>query len=126
MKVITKPEILTVLEQYDPLLEIERGFINYSKGLACIPPVGELMLEKGEVHIKYGYLKGGKHYVIKVASGFYNNPAIDLPSSNGLMILFCTETGQAKCLLQDEGVLTDHRTAIAGAIAAKYFAPEEV
>ena len=42
------------------------------------------------------------------------------------MMLFSTETGEAKCLLQDEGILTDHRTAIAGAIVAKYFAPAVV
>ena len=123
MKIVTKPEILTVLRQFDPLLDVESGFVDYSKGLACIPPVSELVLEKGEVHIKCGYLKAGVHYVIKVASGFYGNSVLGLPSSNGLMMLFSTETGEAKCLLQDEGILTDHRTAIAGAIVAKYFAP---
>ena len=126
MKIVTKSEILTVLRQFDPLLDVESGFVDYSKGLACIPPVSELVLEKGEVHVKCGYLKAGVHYVIKVASGFYGNSVLGLPSSNGLMMLFSTETGEAKCLLQDEGILTDHRTAIAGAIVAKYFAPAVV
>tara|TARA_B000000460_G_C21529286_1_gene399867 strand:- start:40 stop:351 length:312 start_codon:yes stop_codon:yes gene_type:complete len=101
MKIVTKSEILTVLRQFDPLLDVESGFVDYSKGLACIPPVSELVLEKGEVHVKCGYLKAGVHYVIKVASGFYGNSVLGLPSSNGLMMLFSTETGEAKCLLQD-------------------------
>jgi len=91
-----------------------------------VPPVGELMLEKGEVHIKYGYLRGGEYYVIKIASGFYGNSQLGLPSGNGLMLLFNQQTGQPAAILLDEGYLTDIRTAVAGSIAAKYLAPRNV
>lgn len=83
-------------------------------------------MDKGEVHIKYGYVKADDYYVIKVASGFYQNPKIGLSSSNGLMLLFSQHTGELICTLLDEGYLTDVRTAIAGAICAKYLAPEEI
>ena len=91
-----------------------------------MPPVGELLLEAGEAHIKYGYLQGGDYYVIKIASGFYGNPQLGLPSSNGMMLLFSQQTGQPVAILLDEGHLTDVRTAVAGAIAAKYLAPKHV
>ena len=91
-----------------------------------VPPVGELILEKGEVHIKYGYVKEEDYYVIKVASGFYQNPELGLPSSNGLMMLFSQETGELLSILHDEGHLTDVRTALAGAVVAKHLAPEKV
>jgi ornithine cyclodeaminase len=64
--------------------------------------------------------------VIKVASGFYDNPAIGLPSGNGLMMLYSQETGELVSILLDEGYLTDIRTAVAGAIVAKYMAPSKV
>jgi len=39
-------------------------------------------LDKGEVHIKSGYIEGEEFYVIKIASGFYGNPSIGLPSGS--------------------------------------------
>jgi ornithine cyclodeaminase len=47
-------------------------------------------------------------------------------SGNGMMLLFSQHNGQAICALLDEGLLTNIRTAVAGAIAAKYLAPERV
>ncbi|MBN1272884.1 MAG: hypothetical protein JXB26_11510 [Candidatus Aminicenantes bacterium] len=41
-----------------------------------------------DVHIKYGYIKKDNVYVIKIASGFYENENLGLPSGNGLMLLF--------------------------------------
>ena len=64
--------------------------------------------------------------MIKIASGFYENVEYGLSSSNGLMLLFKQETGELASILLDEGYLTDVRTAIAGAIAAKYLAPKNV
>ena len=98
----------------------------YSEGRAVVPPVGELLLEKGEVHIKYGYIEGDDFYVIKIASGFYGNPKLGIPSGNGLMLLFSQQTGELVCTLKDEGLLTDVRTAVAGAIASKYLAPVNI
>jgi ornithine cyclodeaminase len=78
------------------------------------------------VHIKYGYITGDDYYVIKIASGFFENPKLDLPSSNGLMLVFSQKTGTLEALLLDEGHLTDIRTAVAGAITAKYLAPSSI
>jgi ornithine cyclodeaminase len=126
MKTISLEEIEAVLPSLDLIPAIEAGFVAYSQGQAVVPPIGELLLDKGEVHIKYGYLRHGKYYVIKVASGFYDNPKIGLPSGSGLMLLFHQKTGELVSILLDEGHLTDIRTAVAGAIAAKYLAPVNV
>ena len=126
--VISLPMILEAARSIDPLPLIEEGFVAYSQGRAVVPPVGELIFEEppGEVHIKYGYIKGDDHFVIKIASGFYENPKIGLPSGNGMMLLFSQKTGELECLLLDEGYLTNLRTAAAGAVAAKYLAPRTV
>lgn len=115
-----------MLPSLNLLPAIEAGFVSYSRDRAVVPPVGELILDKGEVHIKYGYIKDEKYYVIKVASGFYGNADMGLPTGDGLMLLFWQETGRLEAVLLDEGLLTDTRTAVAGAIAARHLAPRVV
>ena len=128
MKILTLDQIKSALPSVDLMGEIESGFIAYSQGRAVVPPVGELVMQDppGDVHIKYGYLMGDDYYVIKIASGFYDNPKLDLPSSNGLMLVFSQKSGALEAVLLDQGHLTDIRTAVAGAIAAKYLAPSKV
>jgi ornithine cyclodeaminase len=128
MRIINLDEIRHVLPTIDIMPALESGFVAYSEGRAVVPPVGELLFADppGDVHIKYGYLSEDAYYVIKVASGFYRNPDRNLPSGNGLMLLFCRKTGTLLGLLLDQGYLTDVRTAVAGAIAAKYLAPKNV
>ncbi|HEX2591677.1 MAG TPA: hypothetical protein VHL34_09295 [Rhizomicrobium sp.] len=125
-KVVGWAEIERVLPGLDLLAAIESGFVAYSQGRATVPPVGELLFGRGEAHIKYGYIEGDATFCVKVATGFYDNPAAGLPSSNGLMLLFDAATGVPVAVLLDEGRLTDIRTAVAGAIAAKWLAPKSV
>ncbi len=126
--IIGLKEIKFILKDIDVVAAMEEGFVQYSNGNAVVPPVGELLFEdpKGDAHIKYGYLKKDKYYVIKIASGFYDNPKLGLASSQGLMLLFSQQTGEPKAVLLDQGHLTDVRTAAAGALAAKYFAPKKI
>lgn len=121
-------EIREIVKDLDLVALMEGAFVAYSQGRAVVPPVGELVFHDppGETHIKYGYLQGGDYYVIKVASGFYGNPEMGLPSGHGLMLLFSQKTGILDSVLLDEGHLTDIRTAAAGAVAAKHLAPPGV
>ncbi|MBM1170425.1 ornithine cyclodeaminase family protein [Microvirga arabica] len=116
------------LEGLDLVPLMEQAFAAFSGGEAVIPPPGELLFENppGEVHIKYGYLKAGDIYVVKIASGFWNNPALGLSSSDGLLLVFRKSTGELAAVLNDRGRLTDLRTAAAGAVAAKHLAPERI
>ena len=127
--VIDLDRIKSVLPEIDLLTEMKAGFIAYSRGECIIPPVGELIIDEaihGEVHIKYGYARGGRHYVVKIASGFPGNSNRGISTSNGMMLLFDLETGELRTTLLDEGHLTDVRTAAAGALASLTLAPPEV
>jgi len=126
--VVPLAEIKRSLAGIDPLPLIEEGFAAYSRGEVVVPPVGELVFDEppGDVHIKYGYIKGGEVYVIKIASGFYDNPRRGLPSGDGLMLVFDQRTGVLQAILLDEGYLTNLRTAVAGAVVAKHLAPRNV
>ncbi|MHA1347807.1 MAG: ornithine cyclodeaminase family protein, partial [Candidatus Heimdallarchaeaceae archaeon] len=127
-KIINLKEIKKVIEKINPIEIIEEGFVAYSQKKVEIPPVGEMVFDDppGECHIKYGFIKEDDYFVIKVATGFYDNPKINLPAFDGLMLLFSQKTGQLLSILLDEGHLTNIRTASAGAIAAKYMAPKNV
>lgn len=126
--VINLETIQSIIQNIDVIDAMEKGFIAYSNNKSIVPPVGELLFDnpKGDAHIKYGYIKEQEYYVIKVASGFYGNTKLGIPSSQGLMLVFDQKTGVPKCVLLDEGFLTDIRTAAAGALAAKYFAPKTI
>ena len=128
MEVVSLDRIKSVLPKLDLIEEIEAGFVAYSEGMIVVPPVGELSFESppGDVHIKYGYIKEDDVYVVKIASGFYANKNIGLPTGNGMMLVFKQSTGQPVAILHDECYLTDVRTAVAGAVAAKYLSPSNV
>jgi ornithine cyclodeaminase len=128
MNIITLDQIKAALPSVNLMDDIEKGFVAYSHGESVVPPVGELIFQDppGEIHIKYGYLKNDDYYVIKIASGFFDNPKQGLSPSDGMMLMFSQKTGQPVATLLDECYLTDIRTAVAGAIAAKFLAPSEV
>ncbi len=128
VKVVQLREMQAVIDQLDATEAIEQGFVAYSNNQVVVPPVGELLFDDppGDTHIKYGYIKNQDSYVIKIASGFYNNPQLGLSSSSGLMLVFSQKTGMLQTILLDEGYLTNVRTALAGRIAAKYLQPWSV
>ena len=128
MRIVSLDEIKAVLPKIDLMQEIETGFSAYSNGEVVVPPVGELNFENppGDVHIKYGYIRDDDVYVIKIASGFYQNKLLGLSNGQGMMLVFDQKSGKPIGLLQDEGYLTDVRTAVAGAICAKYLAPNNI
>jgi len=128
MLVVPLSRIREVLRDDALLPAIERAFVAFSAGKVTVPPVGHLDLpaHHGELHVKYGWIAGSPTFVVKLATGFYDNPSLGLPTGNGCMLVFCARTGRPLALLQDEGWLTELRTGIAGAIAAKWCAPTRV
>ena len=126
--VLTSREIKKCVQLNGQLIPIiEDAFKSLALGKTTMPPILRLDIEKyhGESDVKAAYIDGLDRYAIKVASGFYNNSNLGLPSSNGLMILLDSKTGVLKSVLLDKGYLTDVRTAIAGAIAAKHLSNPE-
>ena len=126
--VLTSSEIKKCVQLNGQLIPIiEDAFKSLALGKTTMPPILRLDIEKyhGESDVKAAYIDGLDSYAIKVASGFFNNPNLGLPSSNGLMILLDSKTGVLKSVLLDKGYLTDVRTAIAGAIAAKHLSNPE-
>ena len=105
---------------------VERGFRALGRGEATLPDpmVLELREQQAEVHVKGAHLAGGRHIVLKVATGFYRNRARGLPSGDGMFLLLDADTGVPAVLLEEHGYLTDFRTAAAVALTLKYLAPK--
>src|ERR1700728_3664503 len=79
----------------------------------------DIAAEQAEVHMKSSYRRGGKYFALKVASTFPGNVARGLSTGNGMMLLNSAETGEPVALLQDQGHLTDVRTAAVAAMVAR-------
>ncbi len=126
--VLKLDEIKRLIDIPQLIREIETGFVLYSEGQVKVPPVGFLHFDDppGDVHIKYGFVSGDDYYVLKMASGFYNNSELDLPVADGVILVFSQKTGELKLILLDKCWLTDMRTAAAGAVAAKHLAARNI
>ena len=122
------PEILKALDKIDLIESMETAFKSVSKNEVVLPPVGEMLFPEsnGEVHIKYGAIKKDQDFVVKLATGFFDNPSKGLPPFSGCMLVFSQSTGVLKAILLEEGELTNHRTAAAGAVAAKILGPKTI
>jgi ornithine cyclodeaminase len=107
---------------------IREAFRADGEGRTHVPAVINLAIpaRHGEFHVKTAYIDGVPSVAVKIASGFFDNPAKGLPSGSGLMAVFSAETGLPQALLLDNGFLTDIRTGAAGAVAAEYLAPRAI
>ena len=104
--ILSSVEICSILDgiPVSQLLKVqEEGFVAYSTGLTMVPPVQYLGFEdpRGDVHIKTGYIRGDDIFVTKMASGFYENAKLGLPTGNGLMIAVNAKNGVPEAILLD-------------------------
>ncbi|UVN44884.1 ornithine cyclodeaminase family protein [Pseudomonas mosselii] len=128
MKIHDLQAIKTCLDLDAIEQRLVEGFKAYSAGQVQAPPVQTFQFRQanGDCCIKSAYLEGGETFVVKVSSGFYDNPGRGLPSNDGLMLVLSARTGEPLAWLADQGWLTAVRTALAGRIAARLLAPREV
>ena len=137
-------EEITSSSTFDALLidAIEKGFASFSSGKFNVcpiqtmgaPPMAPMKCSStanisnidehdtyaAQVCVKSGYMTGESYFVIKVASG--GAPWIH----SGSMQVYSQATGQLQALLMDQGLLTELRTAAAGAVATKCLGPKQI
>ncbi len=98
---------------------IAQGFRDFFDGRAKIAAITNIDLPdvNGEMHIKPGYIAGGEHICVKIATCYYDNPAQGLPTRDGVVVLASRTNGRIEAVLCDAGLITDMRTAAASAVA---------
>jgi ectoine utilization protein EutC len=129
IKIITETDLRQFIQlDMESIDCIEDAFAKLSTGKLVMPPILSMTLPdaNAEVDIKTAYVPGLDGFAIKVSPGFFDNPSLGLSSLNGLMVLLSATTGLVQAVFLDNGYLTDIRTAAAGAVAARYLAPENV
>ncbi len=123
--VLVEPEIRQLVGLGpEEMAAVETVYPIISAGRASMPPIQRIDVpeHRGEIDIKSAYLPGFDGIAVKVSAGFFDNPSLGLPSLGGLMLVFDSTTGIPAAALFDNGYLTDVRTALAGAVAAKHLA----
>ena len=123
---LDKAQIMKLFQFDSAARVISEAYVASSSGHVQTGDVVHLSFPEsnGDCHVKSGHIRNTDTYVIKIASGFYDNPSKGLPSSNGMMLAFSATSGEPIAILRDEGWLTDMRTGIGGAIATKALAAE--
>ncbi|MGO6698591.1 ectoine utilization protein EutC [Rhizobium ruizarguesonis] len=127
MIILTEVELRKVITlDRDAVDCVEAAFAALATKAVAMPPILRLDIPeyRGEVDVKTAYVPGIEGFAIKISPGFFDNPKIGLPSTNGMMVLLSSRTGLVQALLLDNGYLTDVRTAAAGAVAAKHLSRE--
>ena len=127
LRIIEEAALRKVITPAVAVDAMREAFRADGEGRTHVPAVINLDVpaHRGEFHVKTALVDGVPHVAVKIASGFYDNPARGLPSGAGLMVVFDAATGLPAALLLDNGFLTDIRTGAAGAVAAEVLAPRE-
>jgi ornithine cyclodeaminase len=128
VRTIDEAALRAVITPRVAVAAMREAFTADGEGRAHVPAVINLDVpaHHGEFHVKTALIDGVPHVAVKIASGFYDNPAKGLPSGSGLMAVFDAATGLPVALLLDNGFLTDIRTGAAGAVAAEALAPAAI
>lgn len=115
MRILTLDQIRQAIDDAAIIDLMRDALVAQSRGECNTPMPMHLYPERGEVHMKSSYRRGGKYFVLKMATTFSG-------VGNGMMMLASAQSdapGEPVALLQDAGHLTDVRTAAVAAMIAR-------
>jgi alanine dehydrogenase len=122
---LTRKDVSELLTLNDCVLAVEQAFRLHGEGRALAPGVLGVHAKGGGFHIKAGTLPLGRNYfAAKANANFPGNPARELPTIQGVILLFDADNGQVLAVL-DSMEITTLRTGAATAVAAKYLARKD-
>ena len=86
VRTIEEPELRAAIDAAIAVHAIREAFRADGEGRAHVPSVINLEVPaaRGEFHIKTAFIEGIPRIAVKVASGFYDNPAKGLPTVTGV------------------------------------------
>lgn len=120
---LNRAEVKRLLE-VDPLLgALEDAFVALSAGRTSVPPRVAARTPAGLLGAMPGYLPDVA-LVVKLVTVFSGNEGGELPSHQGLIVLFDDETG-APLAVMDAIHITAVRTGAASAVAVRHLARED-
>lgn len=101
----------------------EQAFQAISDGTAHAPLYVLHPSDKADIHVKSAVLPGCPIFTVKMAG--WSQVLLDQgePPSSGMIVVFDSETCKPIAILQDDHLISDYRTAAAGAVVAQTLAP---
>jgi ornithine cyclodeaminase len=124
IRLLSEAETRRLISPLQAITSCKLAYMRLAQGKVEQPQVITIHVKehRGDVHAKGGYIHGDARYSIKVATGFYNNPALGLPVTSGAVWVFSATTGMLELMIMDNGYLTELRTGASGAVAAELLA----
>src|SRR3546814_6493946 len=96
MRILTEAELRRIVPlDLEAIACVEVAFHALATKAVAMPPILRLDIpeHRGEVDVKTAYVPGLDGFAIKISPGFFDNPKIGLPSTNGMMVLLSARTG---------------------------------
>jgi alanine dehydrogenase len=125
VKLLSKNDVMKVLNMKDTIAILEKAFADFSNGNAVLPLRTPIAADGGLALFMPAYLKGIGALGIKVVTVYKENmPKFNLPTILGTIILLDEKTGKAISIM-DGGYLTAMRTGGAAGLATKYLARKD-
>jgi alanine dehydrogenase len=127
IRVIELDEIRRCVSVADALVAVRTAYAQLASGQVEQPEVIGLELTHtgAEVHAKGAYIQGTAYFTIKIVGSFPENLRAGRSNLAGGVFVFNAHSGDLAAILRDNGLLTELRTAAAGALSAELLAREE-
>jgi len=124
VRVLDRDDVQRLVGMADAIAAVREALVVADRGGAVMPaPFGMYLPDAdGDIHVKGAYLAGAPVFAVKTATGFYRNAERGLPVSGGMTMVHDAATGVLRMLIADGGLLTELRTAAAGAVATDLLA----
>jgi len=119
-------DVRALIGPADVLEVVRSAFVRLARGEATVPEIMDFEFPGGEAHVKGAWLHGDELWSVKASTGFYGNAALGLPSASGISLVLSAVDGRVVAVVMDGGLLTELRTAAAGALAASLLARESL
>jgi alanine dehydrogenase len=122
---LSRNDVIKVLEMGDCIDVVEKAFAELANGTAVLPLRTPISPPDGLSLYMPAYLKELGALACKVVTVYKNNPTKhNMPTVIGKVLLQDPETGDVICIM-DGGYLTAVRTGAASGVATKYLARED-
>jgi ornithine cyclodeaminase len=113
-------DVRSLITPADALDAVRSAFVRLEAGSATVPEIMDFEFPGGEAHVKGAWLHGDRFWSVKAASGFVG------VGSSGVSLVLSASDGRLAAVVMDGGLLTELRTAAAGALAASLLALPEL
>jgi ornithine cyclodeaminase/alanine dehydrogenase-like protein (mu-crystallin family) len=111
-RLLRADDVRSLITPADALDAVRSAFVRLEQGSATVPEIMDFVFEGGEAHVKGAWLHGDRFWSVKAATGFVGVGA------SGVSVVMSASDGRLAAVVMDGGLLTELRTAAAGALAA--------